>query len=544
MRARKMRKLFTLLTLIIASIAVTPFKVYSIDDAAEEVRCYVGEVKILPVSRPLRVAIGNPAIADVANITKSEATINPKTPGTTTFTVWDNLGEQSYRIKVFAEDTSEIKRRIDNMLSKLNLPNVSSKAEDEEGKVVLLGTVKSARDRERIAIALGALKDKAVDLIIVKEEETSLEIDVQVVEVDSGYQNTLGFTWPGSVTFTEIGSAALSAGGTTWGKVFHTANIGRQVAGAAAPFTLKLDALVQEGKARILSRPRLSCQSGKEAKLVVGGEVPVLSGVVTPGTTSTTSVGLTTSGSVTYKEFGIILNINPTLEDLNRIHLNLDVQVSELGDQVSTTFALAYKMTKRTATTELFLNDGETMVIGGLIKKKNSESIRRVPWLSNLPLVGAIFRQKTTQQGWDAAAGTVTDTELFITLTPRVVAQAKPKEELKANAVDTAVNTAGVTNALDPVLIYSKIVQKKILEKLSYPVQAREAGFQGTVKLSLKLSYQGELLDAKIKESSQHRLLDDDALGTAQKISPYPPFPPAIKENDIWVDIPIIYQLN
>jgi hypothetical protein len=72
---------------------------------------------------------------------------------------------------VFAENTVELKRRIDNMLSKLNLPDVRTSAEDEEGKVVLLGTVKRAADRERIVTALGPLKDKTIDLIVVKEEE-------------------------------------------------------------------------------------------------------------------------------------------------------------------------------------------------------------------------------------------------------------------------------------------------------------------------------------------------------------------------------------
>jgi general secretion pathway protein D len=141
--------------------------------------------------------------------------------------------------------------------------------------------------------------------------------------------------------------------------LFHVVNVTRDA------FTLKLDALIKDGKARILSRPRVSCQSGKEAKLVVGGEVPVLSGSVTPGTSGSSSVGATTGGSVEYKEYGIILNVRPALEDSGRVHLNLDVTVSELGDVVSTTYALAYKMTKRTATTELFLDDGQTMALGG-----------------------------------------------------------------------------------------------------------------------------------------------------------------------------------
>jgi len=422
------------------------------------------------------------------------------------------------------------------MLSTLDLPGVYTKAEDEEDKVVLLGSVKNAKDKDRIALALAQVKDKTMDLIAVKEEEAVIEIDVQIIELNRGYQDTLGFTWPGSMNLTEVGSPGIQAAGTVWGKLFKVASETRDA------FTLKLDALIQEGKARILSRPRLSCQSGKEAKLVVGGEVPVLSGTVTPGTSGSGTVGATTSASVEYKEYGVVLNIKPKLEDSGRIHLGLDVEVSELGDTVSTTYALAYTFTKRSATTELFLDDGQTMALGGLIKKRTAEDIKRFPWLSDIPVLGAFFRQRTTQEGWTSDTDKKNDTELFITLTPRLVTQEKSTKELK----QIPVNLPSVSddNIKDPVLKYSKIVQKLILNDFSYPDAAREAGFQGTVKLSLKLSHQGDLLDLKVKDPSGYKVLDDDAFNTAQKASPYPPFPPTIKEKEIWVDIPIIYQLN
>ncbi|MDD5771760.1 MAG: pilus assembly protein N-terminal domain-containing protein, partial [Candidatus Omnitrophica bacterium] len=388
-----MRKLLFAILFTATFMTFLPFGGRAADDIEEEIRLYMGQTKILSVSSPKRIAVGSPAIADVANIGKSELTIVPKSVGATTLIVWDNFGEQSYRLRVFAEDTTELKRRIDNLLEKLNLPDVRTSAEDEEGKVALLGRVKRAGDRERIATALGALKDKTIDLIMVKEEETVIEIDVQVIELNRGSQDTLGFTWPSSLNLTEVGSPGISEAGTTWGKLFHVVNVTRDA------FTLKLDALIKDGKARILSRPRVSCQSGKEAKLVVGGEVPVLSGSVTPGTSGSTSVGATTGGSVEYKEYGIILNVRPAIEDSGRIHLNLDVTVSEVGDVVSTTYALAYKMTKRTATTELFLDDGQTMALGGLIKKKSEEELSRVPWLSDVPGLGLFFRQRTISQG-------------------------------------------------------------------------------------------------------------------------------------------------
>lgn len=531
-----MRKLFFGLLCVITFLVVLPFNGYSTSDE-EEIKLYVGLGQIIPVNSPKRVAIGNPAIADVVNISKNELTINPKVAGNTTLIVWDNFGEQAYRLRVFTEDTSEIKRRVDNLLSKLNFPSVYSKAEDEEGKVLLLGNVKNTKDKERIATALAQLKDKIIDLITIKEEEAVIEIDVQVIELNKGSQDQLGFTWPGSMTLTEVGSPGIQAVGTTWGKLFKVAKETR------AAFTLKLDALIQEGKARILSRPRLACQSGKEAKLVVGGEVPILSGTITPNSSSTTGTGATTDATVEYKEYGIVLNIKPQLEDSGRIHLGLDVEVSELGDQVSTDYALAYKMTKRSATTELFVDDGQTMAIGGLIKQKTEEDLRRVPWLSEIPVLGAFFRQKTKAAGWTSDEDSKTDTELFITLTPRLISQIKPTKEI-VSLQQTDLPSVIDDTIKDPILKYTKLIQKRILDNLAYPVQAKEAGFQGVVKLSLKLSHQGELVDSKLKDSSSYRVLDDNALKTAQEASPYPPFPSTIKEQELWVDIPIIYQLE
>jgi protein TonB len=91
---------------------------------------------------------------------------------------------------------------------------------------------------------------------------------------------------------------------------------------------------------------------------------------------------------------------------------------------------------------------------------------------------------------------------------------------------------------------YAKIIQRRILENLNYPDSAREAGFQGTVKLSLHLSYQGELLEAILKESSGYKILDDQAVNVAQEIVSYPPFPSSVEQEDLWIDVPIVYKLD
>jgi len=542
-----MKRILASVLLLAAVFLVWPGDSYTADDNSELLKLYMGEVKVLSASTPSRIVIGNPSVADVTNVTKNSITLTPKSAGTTTLVFWDNFGEQSYRLKVFSEDINNAKSRVDNLLSKLNLPEVYSQAAEDEGKVLILGRVKSSQDRERVFTILGGLKNKIVDLVQVKEEESLLDIDVQILELNKDATSTLGFSWPGSVTLTEVGSPALAAAGTGWGTVFKVSNIGRSVAGTANPFTLKLDALVQEGKARILSRPRITCQSGKEAELLVGGEQPIF----------TTQIAATTGSSgtsVEYKEFGIKLKIKPTLTAEKRIKLSLNVEVSDIGTVqtigstgggTTTTTAQAYPLSRRSAVTELYLDDGQTMAIGGLIKKKSEEDIRKTPFLSNIPVLGAIFRQKTTKEGGGSASRG--DTELFIVLTPRIAyleqekfPQPKTRDEVQPQELEKAQEEPPV----ESVTQYAGIVQERVLSSFTYPQELKESGDQGTVKLRLHIAHTGELMDVVVVEPSGYQLLDDQAVSMARNITSYPPFPVSIEDQELWIDIPVTFQLK
>ncbi len=505
------------------------------DAQQETVKLLVGETKIIPVQTPTRVIIGNPQVADIANVTESEITLSAKSPGQTSLVYWDAFGEQSENIKVIKEDVTQIKLRVDNLLSQLDFGEVYTKAEEDEGKVVILGRVKNPKDKERIALALNDLKDKITDLSEVKEEETVIEIDVQILELNKDATSTLGFTWPGSMTLTEVGSAGIQAAGTTWGKLFKVADETR------AAFTLKLDALIQEGKARVLSRPRLSCQSNKEAQLLVGGEKPVFTTAVQTGGSSSTNVE--------YKEFGIKLKIKPAVTEDDRIKLNLYVEVSDVGEAeiIGTTAsptAKAYPLSKRSVSTELYLNNGQTMAIGGLIKQKTEEDLRKFPWLADVPVLGLFFRQRTIKIG--KGAGSKDDTELFITLTPTIVSREMPKgKQASYGAVPVkepeSFNEPGLPENLEN---YIRLVQAKILKASYYPQQAKDAGWEGNVKLNLNITANGGLKAIKLVQSSGYKILDDAAYGIAEKQAPYPPFPPQIDSQELWVDVPIAYTKN
>ncbi|MBI4707620.1 MAG: TonB family protein [Candidatus Omnitrophica bacterium] len=532
------------------------------DKSGEEFVMYVGDTRPISASNPTRIVISNPQVIDVVEVSKDTIIVAAKGRGTTTLFYWDASGEKSQEIRVYTEDMKDIKRRIDSMLETLDLPEVYTKDSDEEGKVMLLGRVKSDDDIKKISLALGPLMAKTINLTTVREEESVVEIDVQVLELDQDASKTLGVTWPSSVSLTEVGSPGLAAGGTAFSNVFRLLNVKRDSA-----FTLKLDALIEEGKAKILSRPRLACQSGKEAELLVGGEKPVL----------TTSVAATAGSSgteVEYKEFGIKLKMKPTVMPDDRIKLGVKMEVSDYGEAetlgtATNITAKAFPLTKRNASTELFLLNGQTLSIGGLMRRKTEEQVTKVPWFGDLPLVGGAFRKRVTKTG--GGTGQKADTELYIIITPTIVSREtpylekkteeqpadaeKPQQPLTPDAkqmdismeqAKKAASTVEVADeyALDPVAKYTGIIKQKIMKNLAYPAQAKQSGFEGTVQLSLLISYKGDLLDAVVKNSSNYKILDDNALKVAKQISQYPPFPTTIGTKELWVDIPISYQLE
>jgi len=507
----------------------------------ELITLYVGEVKSFAVDNPTRVAINNPQVADVSSISRNEMVIAAKGTGTTNLIWWDSLGEHAYQLQVFAENMSAVKQRIDGLIAALNLPEVSTRRADSEGKVLLLGKVKTPQDLERIDTALGALKAKTTNLISVEEEAASVEIEVQVLELNKDETKKLGFTPPVGTSLTEPAGKYGSKLTDIPEALFHLAKWTRQTLNA------QLDLLVQEGKARVLSRPRLVCQSGMEAELLVGGEKPIMSTTVSEGTTAT---------EVEYKEYGIKLKIRPRIIPENRIQVSLNVDVSEVGEaevlgttektltsETTITTAKAYPLIKRNTSTQLILDNGQTLAMSGLIKQKSEEELRKFPWLADVPVLGMFFRGKTVTSG--GGRGELGDTELVITLTPSILAKAGVFQEMvrrqtaKGEEItkEFEVGSPAITN-------YTRKVIKRIQDNFIYPSEAYQKKIEGVVHLSLHLSSTGELLEVKIRQSSGWSILDENATKIIKRVSPFPAFPADIKEKELWINIPIAYNIK
>lgn len=165
-------------------------------------------------------------------------------------------------------------------------------------------------------------------------------------------------------------------------------------------YSAKVNALITNGKAKILARPNIKTLQGREAVINIGSEVPVPTRSETDTRTTIT---------YKYRETGIILRYTPWVDNSGAIIASVHTEVSS---PLYVKDINAYKFQKRSADTTVRLNNGETMVIGGLIGSDEAKSLSKIPLLSDLPLLGALFKNEKSSR---------TESEIMIFLTASVI---------------------------------------------------------------------------------------------------------------------------
>ena len=238
----------------------------------------------------------------------------------------------------------------------------------------------------------------------VPTEQVSLE--ARVVALEKNAAKELGVDWDWSPL--PIDPHGTAKGGSEGGRrgidgdVPGVIRFGRTPEGKPYEFyyRAKIAALVTDGKANVLARPNITTRQGREAVINIGGSVPV------PETQTTNS---TVTTSITYKKAGIILRYTPRVTADGNIVARVHTEVST---PVFVDDLKAYRFQKRSADTTVRLKNGETMVIGGLIDSDESRTLAKIPFLGDLPLLGAFFRTVRTSRN---------ETELMIFLTAHVL---------------------------------------------------------------------------------------------------------------------------
>jgi pilus assembly protein CpaC len=193
------------------------------------------------------------------------------------------------------------------------------------------------------------------------------------------------------ITHGFVQPASASATGTKVGSIGDTATPSLDVV---------LQLFLDNNYAKLLAEPTLLTKSGNEANFLVGEEYPIVE--VLPN-----------SVTVDYKKIGVIMKIKPTADSKNRITTAIHAEVSQIVSIVSQGSVSLPIIGTKTAEATLQVDDGRTIVIGGLLENNlTSDELRKVPWLADIPLFGHLFRWHNRDQ---------TQREVLFFMTPTVM---------------------------------------------------------------------------------------------------------------------------
>ena len=229
-------------------------------------------------------------------------------------------------------------------------------------------------------------------------------IEVKLVEVSLDNSFDLGVNWDfknaGGTTVGQTNLPGPTPGGSTFaGSLTFFGKISDYT------FNTVVAAAVKKGKAKVLSDPKVATLNNKEATIDITDQVPYTiteSAVGSGGATVTTQ-------KVTYVPSSITLKVTPTINSDGRISMHLSPKVSQASGGSSTT---PPNTNTRSTETNVIVRDGETIVIGGLIRDSQSDDVYKVPILGDIPLLGMLFRKKSVARK---------RLELLIFVTPRIL---------------------------------------------------------------------------------------------------------------------------
>ncbi|WP_027017262.1 type II and III secretion system protein family protein [Comamonas composti] len=369
----------------------------------------VGRQHLLqPATTLSRIAVGDPNVLDVKILrsasggTAAELLLTPKAPGRTTLTLWPPKGLPETREVQVSGQRLVLAKRLSSVI---------------------------AHDQALSELRQGAPENTpVVDRSEISTRSNTVQVEVQVVEFKksalkraginllSNGANSHGFSF-GMYTPGSGGSGGSSGGsGDGGGSAISSAmnlvmGFGKAFGGSG--LSAQLNLMEGNGLARVLAKPTLVAHTGQNASFLAGGEIPI------PVPSRDGNV------AIRYKEFGVKLQLTPTILSNERIALKVAPEASDLdftgGVTISGVSVPAVRM--RRADTMVELADGESFVIGGLVSRNTTSSVNKVPLLGDLPVLGSFFKNLNYSQE---------DSELVIIVTPHLVKPLPPHSDLQA----------------------------------------------------------------------------------------------------------------
>ncbi len=394
---------------------------YRVQGPSQRMEMTVNTSRILTLDAPFpKVQVNNPDLLELNILSATEVQVFAKKPGVTQVNLWKE-DESIVTVDVIVYgDAQELE-----MLLASQFPNSRLKVIPLPTSVVITGYVDQPSHVRQIIEIAQDFHPKVINNISIDGVQQVL-LHVKVMEVSRTKIRNAGFDFglfnsndflatgvSGLVGALATGGASSSSGapppGTTFGAeatggaraatstgLQPTASFGI-VSGNTAFFGV-LDSLVQKNLAKTLSEPTLVTVSGRPAYFNVGGEVPV----------PASGLG---AANVTFRPFGTQIDFVPIVRGGGRLRLEVRPRISDIDPSIAVSGIPGFRV--RVIDTGVDMMAGETLALGGLVQTRMETQTRGLPWLSDLPYAGALFR-KTNER--------TNEIELLIMVTPQLAA--------------------------------------------------------------------------------------------------------------------------
>jgi general secretion pathway protein D len=254
------------------------------------------------------------------------------------------------------------------------------------------------------------MAEKLVASVDIAEPEVMLEVEVLEIARTKALQ--LGINYPGSVSLaTPSGLVLNDLNGGSGSKIN-----GNSI--TVSPLSVTVDALKTDGNSNVLASPRIRARNKEKAKILIGSRVPTITTAVTATGVGTQPIANT---QVQYLDVGLTLDVEPTIYADNDVAIKLNLEVSSIVNTVKVGQTIAYEIGTRNATTLLQLKDGETQILGGLIKDSDTRSASKIPGFGDIPIVGRLFSDHNSNNQ---------KSEVVMAITPHIIrAKARPSSD-------------------------------------------------------------------------------------------------------------------
>lgn len=366
-----------------------------------------GQSKTLQVKDAINtVFVSDPTVADYKIINNKSVVLYARKLGVSELTVYGSDARALLSVSVNVDPfQGDIQQRIAKLYPGSQV-QVKPFLNDKKATWILTGTVPDEDTRDAIYQMVGSLvgTEGTTEELIDKSESgitgsrfsrvryydnvinrltlpasNQVNVKLTVVEVSKEFTDNLGIDWS-SLTLDSIikgGTAVNSAG------VFNLLGFRRGF--DAANISSVINAIKNDTVARVLAQPNLTVLSGESANFLVGGEIPIV-------------VRDNDGVTVQYKEYGIRLNIAAKVEKRDKIRLFVSNEISSTnGSYAFNDYQIPTLRTRRSSST-IELADGDSFAIGGLLSEEDKEALMKVPFIGDIPILGALARHSTTER--------------------------------------------------------------------------------------------------------------------------------------------------